>query len=209
MDTANLSMFAVAVLVLLMVPGPNMIFVISHGVAHGWRGALAAALGIALADLVMAVLVSAGVGALIMSWPPAFEVIRWVGVAYLLWLAGSALKKPADSTNAEQRALASMYSVLVKAALNSLFNPKALLFFMVFLPQFVDPALGNSAWQLLVLGMLLVTIALLFHLTLGVFATALQRTLKRLPTNSRAGDYGLAVVMTALAARLIFLGRPQ
>ena len=76
-DTTNLYLFIAAALMLLIVPGPNMAIVSSHAVAHGWRAGLAAALGITLADVLMSIMVSAGLGALVMSWAPAFDLLRW------------------------------------------------------------------------------------------------------------------------------------
>lgn len=100
-DTANLYLFVVAVVLLLIVPGPNMAFVTSHALAHGWRGGLAAALGISFSDLLMTIMVSAGIGALVMSWTPAFEVLRLAGACYLLWLAWQALRTPTVTQNAQ------------------------------------------------------------------------------------------------------------
>lgn len=88
----NLYLFIVAALLLLIVPGPNMTIVSSHAVAHGWRAGLAAALGITLADVLMTIMVSAGLGALMMSWAPAFDLLRWAGAGYLMWLTWQALE---------------------------------------------------------------------------------------------------------------------
>ncbi len=91
---ATLLVFLLAVLTLFLSPGPNMAFVLSHGMAHGPRGGFAAALGIGLADLVMAVLTACGVTAVVAAWPPAFDLLRTVGALYLVWLAIKALRTP-------------------------------------------------------------------------------------------------------------------
>lgn len=127
-DASSLSVFAVAVILLLLVPGPNMAFVMTHAITHGWQAGLAAALGITVADLMMTTMVSVGVGALIMSWAPAFELIRWMGAGYLLWLGWIALKAPPADSEGVQVPLASMHSIFARATLNSLLNPKALFF---------------------------------------------------------------------------------
>ena len=208
-DASSLSVFAVAVILLLVVPGPNMAFVMTHAIAHGWQAGLAAALGITVADLMMTAMVSVGVGALIMSWAPAFELIRWAGAGYLLWLGWLALKTPPAGSEEVQAPLASLYSIFARATLNSLLNPKALVFFMVFLPQFVSPHRGNAAVQLLLLGVVLALIALLFHFLLGLCVGALHQKLRGIPFARRFGSYGFAAVMAALAARLVLLDRPQ
>ena len=149
-----------------MSPGPNMAFVLAHGASYGWRGGVAAALGISAADLVLTALTAAGVTAAIAQWPPSFDLIRWAGVFYLLWMAWKALRVRA--TGPLHTALqASLMSVFMRAMLNSLLNPKALLFFMVFLPQFVVPGSSSVARQIVTLGLVLTLIATFFHIALG------------------------------------------
>jgi threonine/homoserine/homoserine lactone efflux protein len=150
-DLATLAVFSGAVLLLLLSPGPNMAFVISHGVTHGWRGGVASALGISAADVLLTALTATGVTALVASWPPSFDLIRYAGVVYLLWLVFKTLqKKPGmDATGVNRVPLG---RVFLQAMLSSLLNPKALLFFVVFLPQFVRPQAGSIAVQLLLLG---------------------------------------------------------
>jgi len=103
---------------------------------------------------------------------------------------------------------ASFWRIFVRGTLNSLLNPKALLFFMVFLPQFVTVTAGDVGLQLISLGTLLALIALLFHTLLGIFAGQLRAKLFSGRISRRLGTYGFAGVMTALAARLLFLERP-
>ncbi|WP_040263565.1 LysE family translocator [Pseudomonas massiliensis] len=205
-DAINLSLFFAAAILLLVVPGPNMAFVTSHALVHGWRGAAAAALGISCSDLLMTSIVSAGIGTLVMTWAPAFELLRAGGVCYLLWLAWQALKRPA-STHASTTKAKPLRSIFIQGMVNSLLNPKALLFFMVFLPQFVTVERGNVSFQLGVLGAMLALIALIFHTLLGVCAARIGKALKgsgRFPL----ANYAFAAVMTALAARLLLLQRP-
>ncbi|WP_339532601.1 LysE family translocator [Pseudomonas mucidolens] len=206
-DSTNLYLFIVAALLLLIVPGPNMAIVTSHAVTHGWRAGLAAALGITLADVLMTVMVSAGLGALVMSWAPAFDVLRWAGAGYLMWLAWQALRTPPSDTET-QPTQASLRKILVRATLNSLLNPKALLFFMVFLPQFVSVGTSSVTLQLMFLGLLLALIALVFHSLLGFCAGRLHTSLRKGSIHKRLGSYCFAAVMTVLAARLLLLSRP-
>jgi threonine/homoserine/homoserine lactone efflux protein len=204
-DAANLYLFVIAAMLLLVVPGPNMAFVSSHALAHGWRAGVAAALGISLADLLLTLLVSAGMGAVVMSWAPAFDLLRLAGAGYLLWLAWQALTAPTGES-AAPRPLGSIRKIFVRATLNSLLNPKGLLFFMVFLPQFVTVGNASVTVQLVVLGVLLTLISLVFHSVLALCAGTLRGRLNSMPR--RWANYGFASVMTALAARLLFLERP-
>lgn len=206
-DLATLAVFSGAVLLLLLSPGPNMAFVISHGVSYGWRGGVASSLGICVADLLLTVLTATGLTALVASWPPAFDLIRYAGVIYLLWLAYKTLQKKASLDLAQVRHVR-LGHVFVQAMLNSLLNPKALLFFMVFLPQFVRPEAGSIAIQLLVLGCVLTVIAGVFHGLLGVFGGALSRLFAGAGQSARLQQWGLATVLMLLAARLALMSRP-
>ncbi len=207
-DLATLAVFSGAVLLLLLSPGPNMAFVISHGVTHGWRGGMASALGIGVADLLLTVLTATGVTAVVAHWPPSFDLIRYAGVVYLLWLVFKTVQKnPGLDTAAVSRV--PLRRVGVQAMLNSLLNPKALLFFLVFLPQFVRPEAGSIAGQLMLLGGVLTLIAAVFHALLGTFGGALSRWFARHSKGAWLQKWGLATLLMVLAVRLALMSRPN
>ena len=204
---ATLSLFLLAVLALFLSPGPNMAFVLSHGVAHGPRGGFAAALGISAADLVHTLFAATGVTALVAAWPPSFDVLRYAGALYLVWLAVQALRSGGLRMGAPAQT-AGFGRIVRMALLNNLVNPKALLFFMVFLPQFVDPARGSVPLQLVQLGAVLSMAALAFNTALGACSGQVGRWLQRRPGAARFQSGLLATVMLGLAVRLLFLDRP-
>jgi threonine/homoserine/homoserine lactone efflux protein len=207
MTLGTLLMFGAAVTMLMLSPGPNMAFVMAQGASHGARGGVAAALGIAAADLILTGLTASGVTAIVAAWPPAFDLIRYAGVAYLLHLAWKALRRrPAQAGAAAERI--ALATVFARSMLNSLLNPKALLFFMVFLPQFVDLGRGPVAQQLIVLGCVLTLISTVFHALLGWIGGAAGRLLARRPTLGRMQPYALATLMLLLALRLVLMQRP-
>jgi threonine/homoserine/homoserine lactone efflux protein len=206
-ELSTLSIFTAAVMLLLLSPGPNMAFVLAHGVTHGLRGGAAAALGIGAADLILTALTATGVTAAVNAWPPSFDLIRYAGASYLLWMAFKALRRPGDpgAAVAPQR---SLRSVAVRAMLNSLLNPKALLFFVVFLPQFVDPRKGAVATQLIVLGCVLTAISTVFHALLGTAGGTARRLMSRHAYAAALQSRGLAAVLVLLAIRLAVMSRP-
>lgn len=207
-DLSTLSIFLGAVLLLLLSPGPNMAFVISHGAAYGWRGGVASGLGIGAADIGLTLLTATGVTAVVASWPPAFYLLRYAGVAYLLWLAWKALAGN-GALNLVDAVRVPLSTVFVRALYNSLLNPKALLFFMVFLPQFVRPDHGSIALQLVVLGLLLTLVSGIFHTSLGIFGALLARSFSGTTARfARLQSWLLAAVLLALALRLALLARP-
>jgi len=207
-DPATLSLFLLAVLALFLSPGPNMAFVLSHGVAHGVRGGFAAAMGISAADLVHTLCAATGITALVAAWPPSFDVLRDAGALYLLWLAWQAMR-PATTHGNKQAQPATFARIVRMALLNNLVNPKALLFFMVFLPQFVNPSHGHVTLQLLILGVTLAAGALVFNTLLGACSGQIGRRLQARPGAEKLQRGLLAFVMIGLALRLLLLDRPS
>ena len=200
---STLALFLLAVLALFLSPGPNMAFVLSQGVAHGPRGGFAAALGISAADLAHTLFAATGVTALVAAWPPSFDVLRFAGALYLLWLAVQALRNCGGLRPGAQALPAGFGRIVRMALLNNLVNPKALLFFMVFLPQFVDPSRGSVPLQLLQLGVALSVAALVFNTLLGACSGQIGRWLQRRPGAARLQGGLLAAVMLGLAVRLL------
>jgi threonine/homoserine/homoserine lactone efflux protein len=202
----TLLLFSVAVLGLMVSPGPNMAMVVSHSLSHGVRGGIVSAAGIFVADLIMTMLVCAGVATLVATWPPAFDILRYVGAFYLVWLAVQALRRH-DRTLTQKPATASLNEAFRSATFVSLLNPKALLFFLVFLPQFVDQQRGSVTLQLLVLGLLLSTIALLFHASLGALSGRVASAFRGHSHAVRWLDRLQAGLFLGLAVRLVLLER--
>jgi len=149
--------FYAAVLAIQLTPGPDMILVIGRGIGQGRRIALLSAVGMTLlAGIVQLSMLVLGIASLLAASPLAFEILRWAGAAYLIWLG---LKLLVESGRRADRAgpavLVSMSdgAALREGAINNLTNPKSLVFLFAFLPQFVDPANGwPVAVQLLLLG---------------------------------------------------------
>lgn len=205
---STLALFLLAVLALFLAPGPNMAFVLSHAIASGPRAGFAAALGIAVADLVHTLCAATGITALVAAWPPAFDLLRWAGALYLLWLAWQALRSRGDARSSDAACASSFARVVRMALFNNLVNPKALLFFMVFLPQFVDTARGSVPLQLVQLGVVLSASALAFNTLLGGCSGQVGRWLQGRPGAAKLQGRMLAAVMLGLAMRLLFLDRP-
>ena len=207
-DAQTIFLFSAAVLALLISPGPNMAFLLSHGVSHGARGGLAVAFGIFVADLILTALTAMGVTAVVTAWSPSFDILRYFGALYLLWLAIQAVRHGRIS-RLEEKHRATTWQIARAAMLNSLLNPKALLFFMVFLPQFVQPANGNVPLQLCALGVLLSFIALAFHCVLGISSGKVAAVFVRSSDRSKYFEWVHAGIFVGLAARLLFLDRPS
>jgi threonine/homoserine/homoserine lactone efflux protein len=155
-ELSTLLTFYAAVLALQLAPGPDMVLLMSRGVGQGRRVAVLTAIGMTLvAGLVQLPLLALGVTSLIQASPLAFDLLRWAGAAYLVWLGAKLLIGSFGPHNLVRAAPkpVSDFAALRQGMINNLTNPKAMVFMLAFLPQFVDP---GKDWpvtaQLLFLG---------------------------------------------------------
>jgi threonine/homoserine/homoserine lactone efflux protein len=170
-------LFAAASVVLLVVPGPGVIYVVTRGV-QGHRAGLLSVLGVGLGSFGHAVAAAVGISALIASSAVAFSVVKYAGAAYLIYLGIRALLDRDETPKLFPRRERSDRQLFWEGFLVELLNPKTALFFLAFLPQFVDPAQGAVAPQMLVLGGTFATLGLLFDGTYAAAAGAIGRRLR-------------------------------
>jgi threonine/homoserine/homoserine lactone efflux protein len=141
--------FAAATSVLLVIPGPTVLLVVSYALGQGLRTALPMAIGVALGDFTAMTLSMLGVGALLATSATLFTVLKWIGAAYLIWL-GIKLWRAGGSLDARPRSSASSrIRMMAHAWIVTALNPKSITFFVAFLPQFLDPA-GDFWRQMLI-----------------------------------------------------------
>lgn len=150
--------FAAATAVLLVIPGPTILLVISYALGQGWRTALPVAIGVALGDFTAMTLAMLGVGALLSASATLFTALKWIGAAYLIWL-GIKLFRAGGSLDAQPRTdRASALRMLGHAWLVTALNPKSITFFVTFLPQFLDAKAGFWT-QMLIFEATFITLA--------------------------------------------------
>ena len=141
--------FAAASTVLVVIPGPTVLLVVSYALGRGWRTALPMAAGVALGDFTAMTLSMVGLGALLAASATVFTVLKWIGAAYLVWL-GVKLWRAGGALQAEPRHdAASAARMVAHAWIVTALNPKSITFFVAFLPQFLDPA-ADFATQMIV-----------------------------------------------------------
>ncbi len=187
-------------------PGPGSLMVLGMGMSRGRRQGIAFGLGCALGCLSHTVLAVVGVSALIAASPWAFTLLRVCGGLYLVWLGVQALRSTGGARVAEAGGQAqSLQDLFLRGMLANAINPKVVLFFLSFLPQFVVPSQGGVAWQMAALGVTFtVQAAVLFGL-LGFFAGSIGQWLQRRPRAGLWLDRLAGVVFIGLGARLIAL----
>jgi threonine/homoserine/homoserine lactone efflux protein len=201
----RLALFAAAALALLLVPGPAVLYVVTRSIHQGRRAGLVSVLGIHLGTLVHITAATVGLSALIVSSATAFTVVKLAGAAYLIGLGlWTLVSRKADASVAlggERR----LRRVFTQGVVVNVLNPKTALFFLAFLPQFVDPHHGHAALQIALLGLTFAALGLVTDSIWAIAAGTAGDALRRSRRFARVQRYvsgsvfvGLGVV-TALA----------
>ncbi len=203
-DAATFGLFVAAALALLLVPGPAVFYVVARGVEGGRVAGLVSCLGIEVGTLAHAAFAAVGLSALLTSSATAFAVVKWLGAAYLIWLGLKRLfgrDEEYAPGAVEPEPLSRLFSqgVIVQVS-----NPKVALFFLAFLPQFVDPSHGDAWTQILVLGATLAALGLLtdglYALLGGTASVALRRRGGRVRRVQRYFSGGVYLALGAAIA---------
>jgi threonine/homoserine/homoserine lactone efflux protein len=194
--------FATASALLLVIPGPTVLLVVSYAMGRGWKVAAPMACGVALGDLTAMTLSMLGIGALLASSAALFTALKWIGAAYLVWM-GVKLWRSGDAVRTRARTDAVPAGrMLAHAWLVTVLNPKSIVFFVAFLPQFIDPA-RNFWLQMLVFEATFVTLAFtnaFGYALLGARAGRLAASPRAMRLVNRAG--GTALIAAGAAAAL-------
>lgn len=204
---AGLWLFFLALAVVYLLPGPDMILLLQTGAREGRGAALATALGLGAARACHVALAALGLAALFKAAPWTFEVVRLAGAAYLLWIGIQCLRTTMlpSLTGADPTVGKPMMAAAVRRGLlTNLLNPKALLFCSVLLPQFInqgEPVLGQFA----TLGVILVAVGFLFDSAYALTGAALGRWLQRSPSAQRLQQWLFGSLLIGFAMRLTFV----
>src|SRR5437660_3068535 len=174
----TLALFMLAALALNLTPGPDMLYVTARSVSDGRKAGIVAALGIGAGTLVHISALALGLAALLAAVPLAYDVLRIAGAVYLLVIGVQLLLRPRSSSTATALPPASLNTVFAQAVLTNVLNPKVALFFLAFLPQFVDPAAGPAVAQIVLLGLLFDVQETAVNLAVALLASGTTRRLR-------------------------------
>ena len=201
-DPASYLLFLAASLALILVPGPGQAMVLAHTLSGGRRAGALTAIGLNVGTLFHAALAALGLTAILATSALAFAIVKYVGAAYLLYLGVKALRAKSGGVATVARGEGSASAPLVQSVISGILNPKVALFFLAFLPQFVDPSRGPAFVQFMVLGATIAVLDTLYELALVHLAAGLRdryRSNRRLVLwQSRASG----AVLVALGLRL-------
>ena len=208
-EASTLALFTVAAITLLVIPGPSVLYIVTRSVDQGRAAGLASVGGIHVGTLVHVAAAALGLSALLVSSATAYNAVRWVGAAYLVWLGIQRLRARDEELLATAGGPGgdrhSLRRVFAQGIVVNVLNPKTALFFFAFLPQFVDTSRGSVPFQVVVFGVAFVVLGLLSDGAYAVLAATGAGWLRRRPgvaRTSRLVSGGVLIslgVTTALA----------
>ena len=198
----DLLLFLAASALLAIAPGPDIVYVLTRGIAQGPRAGIAAAFGFATGCIFHTVLAAVGIAALIRSSELAFDLVRYAGAAYLVWIGVQALRHRASFSiegSKDARALSAIYR---QSVIGNVLNPKVTLFFLAFLPQFVNAEAGHVGWQMALLGAVFMGVTIVVFGAVVIFAGWIGAWIRRKPAIGERLNVFAGITFIALGIRV-------
>jgi threonine/homoserine/homoserine lactone efflux protein len=199
----ELAWFALAALIMVLTPGPNMVYLVSRSLSQGRKAGLTSLLGVAAGFFLHMFAAAAGLTAVFMAVPLAYDLLRWLGAAYLLWLAWQAIR-PGARSPFEVRPMAKdpPARLFLMGFLTNALNPKIAVFYLSVFPQFVRPGYGSVFAQSLVLGCTQIAVSLAVNFLIILAAARLAAWFAHNPVWQAVQRWFMGLVLGGLAVRL-------
>jgi threonine/homoserine/homoserine lactone efflux protein len=200
----DLLIFAAACLLMVLTPGPNMIYLISRSICQGRQAGVTSLLGVVAGFFVHMYAAAAGLTAVFLAVPMAYEALKWAGALYLLWMAWQAVRPGARSPfEARELAPDSSSRLVLMGFMTSVLNPKVAVFYLSVFPQFINPEHGSVFTQSIVLGLTQISVSFTVNLLIALFASGIAVWFVRNPLWLAVQRYVMGCVLAALAVRLM------
>jgi threonine/homoserine/homoserine lactone efflux protein len=205
-DWSTLSLFIAAASILVFIPGPNTLYIIARSVQQGRAAGIVSSLGVQLGTLFHVAAAAFGMSALLLSSALAFDIVKYAGAAYLIYLGIKTLLTKEKIEPTEEIKRTSLSRVFFQGAIVNVLNPKTALFFFAFLPQFIDATRGAVAMQIVLLGMILVFLGILSDTVYALAAGSIGNRLRGSIRFLRAQRYFAGSVYIGLGAATALTG---
>ncbi|TAM58953.1 LysE family translocator [bacterium] len=199
---ASLALFLAAAVPLILAPGPDTLYVLSRAVGQGRRYGVLSALGVGTGLWVHILAATVGLSALLRASALAFAAVRYAGAAYLIYLGIRTLWSHGPSLARDQGTDAAPARIFAQAVVTNVLNPKVALFFLAFIPQFIDPARGSVAWQILQYGAIYDVLGIAWLTAVAAGSGTIGALLARDRRALRAQRWLTGGIMLALGLRL-------
>jgi threonine/homoserine/homoserine lactone efflux protein len=197
-DLTTLLLFSAASILLAITPGPDMLYIATRSLSQGRSAGIVSALGVHTGVLVHTLAAAFGLSALIAASAMAFSVVKYAGAAYLVYLGIRTLLSRNDALELGVTKRGTLLDIYRQGVVTNVLNPKVILFFTAFLPQFVDPSRGSVMIQLLFLGVLLVIVTLPVDIAIGLLGGSVSSFFKRRKGAASVGKWVTGTVFIGL-----------
>jgi threonine/homoserine/homoserine lactone efflux protein len=198
----DIALFLAASALLTIAPGPDIIYVLARGISQGVKAGFAAALGFATGCIFHTVLAAVGIAALIRSSALAFDLVRYAGAAYLVWIGVQALRHRAAFSVEGARDVRGLATIYRQSVIGNVLNPKVTLFFLAFLPQFVNTQAGGVALQMALLGLIFMVQTVVIFGAVAVFSGLIGDWIRRKPAIGQRLNVFAGFTFIALGVRV-------
>ena len=210
-ETSTLALFAVAAVTLLLIPGPAVLYIVTRSVDQGRAAGLASVCGVHVGTLLHVAAAALGLSALLVPSATAYDTVRWLGAAYLVWLGVRRLLArdedvPEAAAAGHDARRTGLGRIFAQGVVVNVLNPKTALFFFAFLPQFVDTSRGSVPFQVVVLGAAFVLLGLLSDGAYALLASTGAGWLRRRPKVARASRLVSGGVLISLGVTTALAG---
>ena len=202
LSASQMYIFIASAMLLAITPGPDVLTVLARGIAQGRKEALVTAVGLALGCINHTLILVLGVAALLKASPAAFSIIKYLGGAYLAYIGIQMIRHRENALQPATSKVKSLHKIFMQSILANLLNPKVALFFLAFLPQFVQPGPMPESLQLLILGSVFMLASLIVFLLVAFFAGSLGNKLQNHPKVFSRLQGGAGIFLVSLALHL-------
>jgi RhtB (resistance to homoserine/threonine) family protein len=203
----NFTAFVLACILLNMTPGSDTMYILGRSISQGRKAGILSALGISAGCMVHTLLAGFGLSLIVTQSEVAFNVIKYLGAAYLFYLGLSMILSSSNAAFVAEKKPVDMRRIFLSGVITNVLNPKVALFFLAFLPQFIEAGRADSAVPFLLLGATFTTTGTIWCLGLAIFASMISRRIRQNPSIKRWLDRVTGVVFVALGVRLAFQSR--
>ena len=207
---AHISLFIGAALALLLIPGPAVLYIVGRSVEQGRMAGFVSVLGVHAATLVNIIAAAVGLSAILASSAIAFSIVKYAGAAYLIWIGVRKLMGTAETDGSAQKIVRHSHSRLFRDGfVVNLLNPKTALFFLAFLPQFVEPLRGHVASQIVVLGLIYTALGFMTDGSYALAAGSAGNWLRRNRSFQKIERYVSGLLLIGLGLTAAFAGNQR
>jgi len=205
-DSSQLYLFLIAALALLLTPGPAVLYIVARSINQGRMAGIASVLGVETANFFHASAAALGLSAILLSSALAFDIVKYLGAAYLIYLGFRKIVSRENHTKTEVGEQESLSRIYSQGFVVNLFNPKTALFFFAFLPQFVNTSNGNITLQIFLLGMMFVLMGVITDGAYAIISSSVASQLNANKNFARSQRYFTGLIYIGLGVVTAFTG---